>query len=343
MRGRCIFLILIAILIGSAVTPVAAQGRDELEAIVRKDKLTAGDRATIETVVNQRAKKLLDAAGKPKPLREARDVIIATSRVDKATAAGLEAYAGAVTQALTSSVGTDDLSLGLEITQILIALDHAQTSDALAAALSSPHSAIRYRAAVGIRSIHTKVVGDRSAARTVLSALARAGAGEAHELVIRAIYEAVDFKKTIPSAQIGDECASALCDIFAGRLGRLARGSRDEWIDASGFEAAGRCFSDALDSRKRVMVERLFGFLEFHVARYVDKDTTAEYVPTLVRTTQTLERVLRDILRTANANAPSSLAAAAMAPNRSESAAAAVRKALSEWKSALNKSPWPLQ
>lgn len=326
------------ILLGLGST--VAEARDELEAIVRKDKLSASDRATIESEVNRRARRLEESAGKARQLREARDILTATAKVSKASADGLQTYAEAVTQKLSPLAATHDLALGLEVVEVLAILNHPATAEALAAALTSPNSAVRLRAAVAIRNMHSRLLTDRAACRMVLSALGRAGATEKNDVTLRGIYGAISFGDGAPSAQLDDEIAAALCEIFPRRSAMLQAGSGDEWADTPGFEAAGRVFANAADARKKQLVSYLLDFLERHVDRYASPDTAPEYIPTLAAATRALEQTLRTALQSANLSAPSTLASAKMSERRTDASRKAVQSALSDWREAFSKSPW---
>lgn len=322
--------------------PSVSFARDELEAIVRKDKLSSADVATIETVVRDRAKKLSNASKNPKQLRDTRNALIATAKVSKASQAGLDAYALACSSELISTVTQDELQLGLEAVQVLVELNHANCAEALSAALRSTHPAVRYRAAIGIRALHARIKDNRAACRSALASLAGTGALEENDVVLRAIYQAIDFKASVPNFQNSDDAAGALIDVFAGRINQLARGSRDEWKDTVGFESAANCFADATAAHKADLVVQLARFLAEMVGRYQEPDTSPDYIPTLQSTTKTLESTLQKFLKSANLDAPSNPVSGKMATTRTESSKGAVQAGYTEWIEAFKKSPWPI-
>lgn len=343
MSGRRIFHFFIALSAAMLLQPATSIARDDLEAIVRKDTLNNSDLATIETVVNQRVKRFNEASNNAKQRREARDALIATAKVSKASQAGLDAYAEACAGPLVGAVTSDKLQVGLEAVQILIELNNPRALDALCSALGSSHAAVRYRAAIGVRALHSRIAGDRGLARTALSALGNAGSSEENEHVLRAIYEAIDFKSGVAAFQFSDDSAAALLDVWQGRLAQLRRGSRDEWKDVSGFECAGRNFSDASNSHKAELVAALFEFLKIMAARYDSADSASDYIPTLRDAAKSLEQSLEQILRSASVDSPSNAVSGKMADKRTDSSQKAVQEGLEAWRAALNKSPWPLR
>lgn len=341
MMQRILFP-LIVVTAGMLLVPAISRASDELEPIVRKDALAASDRARIETIVAQRAKKLEDAADKPSSLRDARDFLIATATVDKATRSGLDAYAEACASALSPAITGDKLALGLESIQVLLKIDSVRTSDALAGGLRSPFAAVRFRAASGLKSLHKQLASDTSACRGILSALGRAGAEETDEFALRAIYEAINFKADVPAFKACDEIAAALNEVFRSRLDSLRSIGRDEWKDIPGFEAAAACFKESNDSHRRELVRNLYRFLENAAERYAAEGTTDQYVPTLVSTTESAERALSTMAREGGASEITSSLSTSMKSKRTDASRKAVRDALKSLKSALSKTPWPV-
>ncbi len=336
-----IFFPLIVITAGLLLSPAALFASDELEPIVRKDTLSASDRARIDTIVGQRVKRLEDAASDPRRRRDARDALIETSQVQNATPAGMEAYASACSSGLVSSLTSEDLGLSLDAVQILQKIDHPRTADALAAGLRSPHAAVRYRSAAVLKGLQKRLAGDAATCRGILGALGRAGAEETNELALRAIYEAINFKSAGTEFKANDEMAAALLDIFAGRLDSLSRVGRDEWKDISGFEAAAACFKDASESRRKELVKSLYLFLANDVDRYAAESTSSEYLPTLVSATRAAEQALSRMIRDGGADPINSTISSSMNPRRSDADKKAVRDSLAALKAALDRTPWP--
>lgn len=335
--------LLLAIAVTLCAAPRASLAKDELESIVKKDKLSDGDVATIDTVIEQRVRKLAEAAKNPKALRDARDALIATATVKQATSAGLDAYAASCSKSLIGPVLSDSLAVGLEATRVLTELSNPRCVETLTSALRSPHAAVRYRAAVGIRDLHAKIASNRAAVRPTLSALGSAGALEENELVLRSIYEAIDFKKSAANFQFGDDSAAALSEIFTARLVALNRGSRDESKDTAGLEAAGRCFADANDAHKFEIVAALIAFLGRHADRYGATDTAPEYISSLQAVARTTEGSLKTALDFARVGAPDFPVSRNMTQKVTDATRKAVQDGLNEWREAANKSPWPVR
>ena len=128
----------VAVVISSL--PRAAIARDVLATILTQSKLDDRARAQITSEVTQRAKELLEAGSDTARRKDARDTLVGTSRVKNATKIGLGAYAAACAEQLGGLVTNAKLEPALDAILVLVALDHVNTTNALATAQSQERS-----------------------------------------------------------------------------------------------------------------------------------------------------------------------------------------------------------
>lgn len=339
---RPVFLLTTVMVMTTAMTSAAA-ARDRLESIVTKSALTRQDKAIIRTEVAERARKLVNAAKTSESRKKAIDKLVSTSQLAKISRSGLDAYAQACADVLSPLMVDNELEVGLGAVLVLVALDHANTADALSIALRSEHEAVRFKAAKGLRALHKVLAGRRQACRAVLRALGRAGASERVEAVLREIYGAIHFSANVPNFRYADECATALSDVYAGRLGLLTGGSRDEWKDAPSFALVADCYTKAEPAQQEKLVRQLFNFLALYVDRYCDDSTAKEYYPTIAGLIDDVEKVLRQMMQDSKVAPPSGrLSARAKSSKPNARNKQQVRAALAALKDVLAKPPWNL-
>lgn len=331
-----------AILVLVTATTPAAVSADVLESVVKKAKLDRADRAKIEAEITVRVKRFMDAAGNPRRRRNARQELIATSRIPGATSAGLDAYAEACADELNGPIHNKKLMVALDAINILVALDNQNTAAALARALSSEHVSVRYAAADGIRALHKTLAKRRSACRNILRALGRAGETERHELVLREAYRAINFKADVANFQSTDEAAQALARVFAARSEQLSKGSHDEWKDLEGYIAAADCYADANPDTQRELIRHLAHFLTIHVERYAAPDLADAYLPTLRKTVRSLEKSIHGMMRTSKVSPPGKTVSAAIRKKPGNRSKRKARAALTELNALLKREPWNL-
>lgn len=337
---RPMFLLTAVMVVTTAMTSVAA-ARDRLESIVTKPTLTRRDIARITSEVKDRARKLVNAAKISDSRKKAIDKLVSTSRLAKISKPGRGAYAQACADALSPLMVDDELEVALGAVLALVALDNANTADALSVALRSDHEAVRFKAAKGLRALHKELAGSQQTCRTVLRALGRAGASEKVEAILREIYGAIHFSADVSSFRFADECATALSAVYAGRLDLLNGGSRDEWKDAPSYALAADCYAKAGPDQQEKLVEQLFGFLALYVERYCDGSTAKEYYPTISGLIDRAEKVLRQMMRNAGATLPPGrLSAQAKTRKPNAGRQKKVRAALAALKEVLAKPPW---
>lgn len=341
MRGpRTIHCLLVAAI--AAASPLAA-GADPLAPIVEKTQLERADIATIETYVKQRVRRLVDAGKDADARGKAREAILETASHRKASQAGLTAYAEAVANEIVGTVlGTDVFETTLDAVLILNAIDNPGTATALAQSLHSRHAAVRYRAALGIKRQHAALAGDPSAVDSVLRALKIAGAKERDELVLRAIYEAVDFCSTVKDFNRAADVADALVEILGARISQLEGGSRDEWRDEAGIAAAAACYPKASAEQQKRLIVLVHRYQRVLADRYAARDIASEYLPTLRRLALACDRAINRMIQSSNAAPPSRGLVDAMKPRPSADAVKAVEAVVADYAAVLSKDPWKL-
>lgn len=328
-----------------AVTAVSprALAQDPLETIVTKRKIDNRDRATIETEVALRAKRLIDAGTDDDRRASARERLTTTCHTKGATTAGLDAYAGACADELASLTTSEAFEAGFDAISVLVELDNANAAPALAVALKSPHAAIRYRAARGLQRLHKKLAKSREACREILRALGDAGAAEQQEVVLKMIYEAIDFGADMQDPDLADGCARALDAVFGRRLAELKAGRRNETTDLRGYQAAAGSYAAAGAAQKTRLIGHMAGFLTHAVARYFAEDTAEDYLPTLAELISEAENVIHAMIKASKKREPSKRIGDVTKGRRpTPKMEQAAQAALADLKAVLKGDPWNL-
>ena len=325
-----------------AGAPVFAQ--DALESIIKSGTISGRQRATMEAELAQRVKRLADS-GSNEPRRvEARDRLIRTAQTKGASKAGLDAYAEICADELRPVMTNALFVLAKDALLVLSALDNANTAPAYAAALESPHAAIRLMAARGIQSLQKKLADRQSECEDVLAALGRAGAAERNEHVLRVIYQAVNFPAAAPKFKYADAATAALNAIFTSRLQQLAAGSRDEKRDVLGWAAATDCYGGAGDEQKALLMRNMAGFLQTVVDRFFDPDTGEDAYPALTDAADRIEKIIHDLIKASNVAPPTQRVAARLKGRISDrkKARTEAQADLQALMAILQKEPWNL-
>ncbi|MCG8404399.1 MAG: hypothetical protein MI923_04280 [Phycisphaerales bacterium] len=334
LQRRCLVISVMTVL---SVMSSVTFARDTLESIIKKSKLTDNDVIRIEQEVADRAKKLAEAGKKSERRKQAREVLLATVRINKASQAGLTAYAQACDSELGNLVTNSQLTVAFDAVLILVDLDSSETAKALARALLSEHPAVRYRAARGIQMLHKKIAVSQEASAMVLRALGRSGAMEKDEHVLRMIYEAINFHAGVRNFQHANESARALNEVLAGRVNQLKAGSRDEWKDKAGYEAAVDCYSGATPDQRRTLIKHMVRFLNNHLDRFFHEETAKRYLKTLKRHVKDVEKAIHEMMTESKVNPPSNLVGDHLRSKPSSKTERKARDAMAELTDALNK------
>lgn len=323
-----------------AAAPARAQ--DSLEPLMKLDKLTRGQRATMEAEVSLRVNRLREAGTNAQQRSEARDRILRTAAIKGVTTAALDAYSEICAEQLTGIVTGDQLETAMDAVLILGQFGNANTADTLAAGMRSRQPAVRLMCARAISRLHDQIKDDQKRCNTVLRALGRAGARESDEHVLRVTYQAADFKATVRNFKFAELSARTLAEIFQGRLEQLDSGSRDELRDEYGVEAAARCYADAAREDKARLISSLARFMEHALARYFDPDVATESLPPVVRYISRLEEVIHEMAKSSGTSiACDRLKLNPRAASRSDQEAAS-RRTMECIRNALRGDPWKI-
>jgi len=330
-----------AVVISSLPRTVLA--RDVLATIVTQSTLSGRDKAKITSEVTQRVKELVEAQSDPARRKDARDTLVATTRVKNTSPAGLAAYADACAGQLGGLVTNAQLEPALDAILVLVAINHVNTTNALATATLSPHAAVRYRAIRGIQLLQPQLAKDERACRSALRALGRAGAAEQDEFVLRITYDALDFRSQVSDFRFAKAGAEALNTVLASRLDQLRDGSGDAWKDVSGFAAAENCYPKAGQAQQSLLVLNLAGFLTVLVDQYCDRATSRRSLVGLKSVVQKAEGALRNMMQASGVTAPSNRLSEILSTKKAGSKSKKeARAALVELRALLKKAPWNL-
>lgn len=272
--------------------PTLSRAQDSLDSIIKSKDISRSQEATMEAEVALRFRRLLDAKS-PDSRESARERIIKTASTPGASPAGLAAYAKICAAESINMVSGDSLDQGTDGVIVLTSLENANTADALAEALKSRHAVVRLMAARGIVQLHAKLKDDASKCRRLLAALGRAGAAEQDSIVLRVIYQAIDFKAKNASFKHASESADALVAVLEARLSMLEGGLRDETSDESAVDAAMHSYGDAGKSTQSKLISAMSRYLAVCVDRYFDPDTASDYLPTLGRLAGRIDDAIR--------------------------------------------------
>lgn len=343
MKWRQLSPSAIVLFAAAAIGPSTALAQDRLASIITKQKLTRQDIAQIEAEVPDRAKKLADAASNEKERVKARDRLLGTVKTQGATKAGLDAYVEVCSKFLESSAASETFTVGFDAVGVLVELNHPNTTEALAKGLGSPHAAVRYKAAKGLRLLQGKIKGDESKCKSAIRALAAAGAAERDPVVLGVIYQAINFYPEDPEFKFGAECASALSVLLEGRLRRLHEGGLDETLDLPAFDLAAACQAAADEPERVRLVRHLAPFLSSAARRYLDGQTSEESAQSLSATVKRMEECLHGLIAASKKSPPrASLAGELASKAATERKQQAVRAALDELTTILKGDPWNL-
>lgn len=342
MFHRSSFVAVVAVLLTTVCLPARAQ--DRLAELMAKATIERHDRAVIEAEVPERVSRLRSAGADAKRRAAAVDRIIRPAKTQGATRAALDVYAEVCSRELNSLVTGDAFETAFDSVQVLVELDNANTAEALAAAMSSKHAAIRYRAAGGIQRLQGRLKDNLAAGRAALRALGQAGAVEADDLALRMIYEAIDAYAEAKGTPFADDCAWALNKIFAKRIADSASVYIDLAVDEPGFKAASACYAGAGEEQRKDLISNVYALLSHAVDRYFDPATYPDFRPVLLGLIKTMEDGVTGMIRSSNQSPPSKgVYAAVSARGRDAQKQANAGAALQALKDVLRGSPWNIR
>lgn len=255
------------LIVVAARAPAAAQ--DKLERFKDNARLSPDDRAEIQVVAEGRVQDLIDATRESKRTKARKDLI---GSMSGAKTAFRRHYAQVCGKTLAGVAGGSQVQNAVDAALVLRALRHLNTRGALASALSSRFEGVRYMAAGAVKDLH-RDIKDAQSCPNLIAALGAAGQRENKSLVLRTIYEALNVPSAQSKAGLANSCARALAAVFAGRVGRIVDGSRDESSDVAGYRAARTCYKAANAANRKALRDHMGRFLDLTKTRHFDPDT----------------------------------------------------------------------
>ncbi len=342
MRPISRWLWIVAIAATTWSTP--ARAADKLESIIKKPDLTNEDRARVDQEVQDRAQRLSrEADGTPDDREKARMRFLDTLAISGATGPALDYYAERSAFHLGPLVLGDSRPVAEDAAMVLRTIDHPSTGQSLISGLRSPYESVQYHCASGIRDLRSKIGDNQSLMSSALDMLGDVGANTKNEALLRVVYEAMDFAGVIPNFAGGDLQANALASVFAARLKHIDLGSQDELKDAAGYRtAAGIATAKAGVDAKRQVLAALVSMLDAHARRYGDRDTRKEYLPTLRRLVDDLEKAIHAIMQSEGTNPPGRTLGSVVKDRPSADQARAASDAVSDLRDILKREPWKI-
>lgn len=330
--------------VAATVWTSSARAADKLDGIMKKKDLTSEDKARIDQEVEERAQRLAEVA--PDAMRDRAEVrarLMDTLAISGASDSASTYYAERCAHHLGVLLLSSSRSAAEDAALVLRVIDRPETAQALVTGLRSPYEAVQYQCAVGIRNLHKTIGGNRQLVTDALRALGDVGTKTNNAMLLRAVYEAIDFARDIPNFPGSDEQASALTQVLKARLGRLDLGSQDEFKDEEAYRAAfdiGR--TKTTIEAKRELLAALVDMLEVHARRYGDRETYKDYLPTLRRLVGNLERAIQQIMQSESTNPPSPTLSSVVENRPNASRAREAMQAVNNLRQALKAEPWKI-
>lgn len=331
--------------VAATVWAAPARAEDKLANIVKKQDLTSEDKARIDQEVEDRAKRVVDAADKsPSDREDARNRLLDTLSVSGASDPALNYYADRCAHHLGVLLLSNSRPAAEDAAMVIRAVGRPETAKALITGLRSPFESVQYHCAVGIKNLHQQIGGDRSLASDALQVLGDVGAKTNSEILLRVIYEAIDFAGAIPNFPLSDQEANALTQVMKARLERIELGSQDELKDSAGYKAAfdlGKTKTSV--EAKRELLKVLAGMLDAHARRYGNRETYRDYLPTLRRLVEELERAIGALLQSEQTNMPSQTLSDVVKERPNASRAREAMAAVDDLRRVLKQPPWSIE
>ena len=177
---------------------------------------------------------------------------------------------------------------------------------ALQKGLTSPHAVVRYWAGKGLVGLR-RAVADSPVAADVVTSLQAAGVAEKEDLVLQAIYAALNVKDVSSQPTLTAQAAMAIVVVLKVQTDRrVANKLRRAGADLVGYEALGAMLGDVDDATRKTAVSVAVKALGEDVAYYATI-ADAENVPDKRQTILLIEQVevfLRQALRASGETGP---------------------------------------
>lgn len=321
----------------------SARAQIDIAGLSSKREFTASERNRVRAWVDERVA-ALGRAKRPNDQKRARDDLIKPFEAEGATAQFRDLYGRECGRALAPLVGGPDFNFAHPLALLLLRMPVVGTADALLSAIQSPHAAVRYQAAKGLRALHA-VLSDPAEYGPVLDALSQAGIAESEPIVVEAIYRAIDFSD-VKGFTGADAVARALIPILRSRFLQLETRSRHEVADIPAFQAIASVFPKTTEPDLRHQVAwTLARFLRHYSRRYTELGVTGGGA-SLLAPIDACERALEAVAKSAEGSPPPRDRVAAQI--RAKADHSKVLAALAGWigegdkSGTLNGAPWNL-
>lgn len=332
-------LLTIALLLFISTSVVRA---DALSDLMKSAALGNAERARIDTIVSERADRLRETGGDQGKRNDAREGLINPAQTSGATPEALAFYAEVVGQHLSPLLVGADRSAANDAALILRRVNQKQTINSLITGVSSPFESVQFQCVAAIRDLHPAIAEDGEICRDVLRALAKAGGSTSNAPLLRAIYGAANFAGTSPKYSLFDEQVTALIAILNARIDRLQTGARDEIKDIPGLEALGAAAPKAGKVARKNAMPVLAFYYRLVAERYSDRDVADEYISTVRRLAEAVEKAIVDVLRAEQIQPPSTSYRSTLELRRTRESVEGTNKASEQMMELLRKPPFEL-
>ena len=256
-----LFLTLGVARLAAQETPPATPQAGSIESLQAKGVLSDEDTTALRTWIAQRFQTL--TADNPAAANTA-FAELRNSRIG--TPAFIQAYTSACIQAAGSAYGNAERDAA---TRMLVLLDTFKELDAypiLVQALGDARVPVRAAAAIGLRNLQTKIAGaSGNIFNEVIAALREAGKKEESAVVLKLIYEALNFERAPDARALAD----AVTNLLAAR-GDQYGGSEVKAVaaDQPGLALAERLAAQSDDDGRRRLAIAAAKMLRYAVSYY---------------------------------------------------------------------------
>ena len=259
---RCAVVLSLVWIIAAA--PLAAlQPDDGLAELRAKATLTEIDRSAIQTWIGQRVVTIVgnDPAGAQQAFAQMRDGVRGTSDFQ-------QVYVAGCIRSIASAYKKATLAPAARLIAILNVLNDLGSLDVLLEALQDDRTAIRAAAAVALRNLQPKLVGNADLFGRTLNALRDVGQREASSKTLQLIYLAMDYSGSQAAADT-KASATAVLTVLEERVKQLSdQNVRAEGADYVGLQVAGRLRAGRDETVRRRYTSILGQMLQYGVRRY---------------------------------------------------------------------------
>jgi hypothetical protein len=253
------------VLVLGAALPLAAQDAPEPQGVIEqlqgKGVLADEDTAALRSWIEQQVQAVVadDPAG-------AAAAVQALRKSHTGTPAFQQAYVTACVEVIRPAYKRAKRDAAARLIAVLNTLNEAPTYTLLIEALGDQRVPVRAAAAIGLRSLQTKLVGaGGNAFADTIAALRDAGKREESPVTLQLIYRAMDYASSPDPRAL----ANALLELLEARGGQYgARNVKAEGADRVGLQVADRLSGQLDDDGRRRLTIATAKMLDYAVRRY---------------------------------------------------------------------------